>query len=159
MSARTKSRKRALDILFGADLRELPIAGLLDEEAGRAEATPQRESSWAYARDIVEGVDSHLGDLDAVIRAHAQGWPLERMPVLDRALARIGAWEILYNDEVPDGVAISEAVELASLLSTEDSAGFLNGLLGAIARDAAASPSVLPGVPSDGNAPDSDEPA
>ena len=135
MSARTKSRKRALDILFGADLRELPIAGLLDEEAARAESNPQRESSWPYARDIVEGVESHLSELDAAIRAHADGWPLERMPVLDRALARIGAWEILYNDEVPDGVAIAEAVESAALLSTEDSAGFLNGVLGAIARD------------------------
>lgn len=135
MSARTKSRKRALDILFGADLRELPIAGLLDEEAARAEASPKRESSWSYARDIVEGVDSHLSELDAAIRAHAQGWPLERMPVLDRAIARIGAWEILYNDGVPDGVAIAEAVESAALLSTEDSAGFLNGVLGAIARD------------------------
>ncbi len=138
MSARTKSRKRALDILFGADLRELPISGLLDEEAGRAEANPQRESSWAYAREIVEGVDSHLDELDAVIRLHADGWPLERMPVIDRAIARIAAWKILYNNEVPDGVAISEAVEQAALLSTEDSAGFLNGLLGAIARDKAA---------------------
>ncbi len=138
MSARTKSRKRALDILFGADLRELPIAGLLDEEAARAEANPQRESSWPYARDIVEGVDSHLHELDEEIRAHSEGWPLERMPVLDRAIARIGAWEILYNDEVPDAVAIAEAVEQASVLSTEDSAGFLNGLLGAIARDKSA---------------------
>jgi len=135
VSARTKSRKRALDILFGADLRELPIAGLLDEETARAEADPRRESSWPYARDIVEGVESHLTELDAAIRAHADGWPLERMPVIDRALARIGAWEILYNDEVPDGVAIAEAVESAALLSTEDSAGFLNGVLGAIARD------------------------
>jgi len=135
VSARSKSRKRAIDILFGADLRELPIAALLDEEAARAEANPQRGSSWPYARDIVEGVESHLAELDAAIREHADGWPLERMPVLDRTIARIGAWEILYNDEVPDGVAIAEAVESASLLSTEDSAGFLNGVLGAISRD------------------------
>ena len=145
MSARSKSRKRAIDILFGADLRELPIAALLDEEAGRAEANPQRESSWAYAREIVEGVDSHLGELDDAIRSHADGWPLERMPVLDRAIARIGAWEILYNDAVPDAVAIAEAVESASVLSTEDSAGFLNGVLGAIARDKAHPASVPEG--------------
>ena len=145
MSARSKSRKRAIDILFGADLRELPIAALLDEEAGRAEAIPQRESSWAYAREIVEGVDSHLGELDDAIRSHADGWPLERMPVLDRAIARIGAWEILYNDAVPDAVAIAEAVESASVLSTEDSAGFLNGVLGAIARDKAHPASVPEG--------------
>jgi N utilization substance protein B len=137
VSARSKSRKRAIDILFGADLRELPIAALLDEEAARAAANPQRGSSWPYARDIVEGVESHLSELDAAIRTHADGWPLERMPVLDRAIARIGAWEILYKDEVPDGVAIAEAVESASVLSTEDSAGFLNGVLGAIARDKA----------------------
>lgn len=134
MSARTKSRKRALDILFGADLRELPIADLLDEEAGRAAANPQRESSWPYAREIVEGVESHLTAIDAAIVANAQGWTLERMPVLDRAIARLATWEILYNDEVPDAVAIAEAVESATVLSTEDSAGFLNGLLAAIAR-------------------------
>lgn len=134
MSARTKSRKRALDILFGADIRQVPIAAMLDEESGRAAAQPQRGSSWPYAREIVEGVEAHLADVDAEIEAHAQGWPLERMPALDRAIARVAAWEILYNDEVPDGVAIAEAVESAALLSTEESSGFLNGLLGAISR-------------------------
>lgn len=134
MSARSKSRKRALDILFGADLRELPIAALLDEEAGRAAATPARNSSWPYARDIVEGVESNLTAIDAAIVANAQGWTLDRMPVLDRAIARVATWEILYNDEVPDAVAIAEAVESATVLSTEDSAGFLNGLLAAISR-------------------------
>jgi len=134
VSARTKSRKRALDILFGADIRQQPISAMLDEEAGRAAANPQRESSWAYAREIVEGVEAHLGDIDAEIEAHAQGWPLERMPALDRAIARVATWELLYNDEVPDAVAIAEAVESATVLSTEDSAGFLNGLLGGIAR-------------------------
>ena len=133
MSARTKSRKRALDILYGADLRGIALHVLLDEEAGRA--APQRESSWSYARQIVEGVEDHQSEIDAAIVAHAQGWTLERMPALDRAIARLGAWEILYNDEVPDGVAISEAVESAQLLSTEESAGFVNGLLGAIARE------------------------
>jgi transcription antitermination protein NusB len=136
MSARSKSRKRALDILFGADLRELPIEQLLAEEASRAAARPERESSWPYAREIVEGVAAHRDELDAAIVAHAHGWTLDRMPVLDRAIARIGAWEILHNPEVPDGVAISEAVESATVLSTDDSAGFLNGLLGAIAREA-----------------------
>lgn len=134
MSARSKSRKRALDILFGADVRGVAIAAMLDEEAGRAAAQPQRGSSWPYAREIVEGVDAHLGEIDAEIEAHAQGWPLERMPALDRAIARLATWELLYNDEVPDAVAISEAVESATVLSTEESAGFLNGLLGGIAR-------------------------
>jgi N utilization substance protein B len=134
VSARTKSRKRAIDILFGADVRGVPIAAMLDEEAGRAAAQPQRGSSWPYAREIVEGVEAHLADIDGEIEAHAQGWPLDRMPALDRAIARLATWEILYNDEVPDAVAISEAVESATVLSTEDSAGFLNGLLGGISR-------------------------
>jgi transcription antitermination protein NusB len=134
VSSRTKARKRALDILFGADVRGVTIAAMLDEEAGRAAAQPQRESSWPYAREIVEGVEAHLADIDAEIEAHAQGWPLERMPALDRALARLATWEIVYNDEVPDAVAIAEAVESATVLSTEDSAGFLNGLLGGITR-------------------------
>ena len=133
MSSRTKARKRALDILFGADVRGVTIAAMLDEEAGRAAAQPQRESSWPYAREIVEGVEAHLADIDAEIEAHAQGWPLERMPALDRALARIATWEIVYNDEVPDAVAIAEAVESARVHSTDDSAGFVNGLLARIA--------------------------
>lgn len=134
MSARSKSRKRALDVLFGADIRQVPIDAMLDEEAGRAAAHPERGSSWPYAREIVEGVIAHLGEIDAEIEAHAQGWPLDRMPALDRAIARLATWEIVYNDEVPDAVAIAEAVESASVLSTEESGGFLNGLLGAIAR-------------------------
>jgi N utilization substance protein B len=134
VSSRTKARKRALDIRFGADVREQPIAAMLDEEAGRAAAQPQRESSWPYARELVEGVEANLTAIDAAIIEHAQGWTLDRMPALDRAIARLATWEILYNDEVPDGVAIAEAVESATVLSTEDSAGFLNGLLGGIAR-------------------------
>ena len=134
MSSRTKARKRALDILFGADVREQPIAAMLDEEAGRAAANPERGSSWPYARELVEGVEANLTVIDAAIVEHAQGWTLERMPALDRAIARLATWEILFNDEVPDGVAIAEAVESATVLSTEDSAGFLNGLLGGIAR-------------------------
>jgi transcription antitermination protein NusB len=140
MSARSKARKRALDVLYGADLRELAIADVLYEESRRADADPRRESSWPYARDIVTGVSDHRDELDAQIVAHAHGWTLDRMPVLDRAIARIGAWEILYNDEVPDAVAISEAVESATVLSTDDSAGFLNGLLGAISREKATAP-------------------
>lgn len=108
---------------------------MLEEEAARAAAQPERESSWKYARDIVEGVDARLADIDETIDSHAQGWSLARMPALDRAIARLAAWEILYNGEVPDAVAIAEAVELASKLSTEESGGFLNGLLGAISRD------------------------
>ncbi|TPW76332.1 transcription antitermination factor NusB [Schumannella soli] len=134
MSARSKARKRAVDILYGADLRELPIWQLLGEEATRALDEPDRRASWEYARQIVEGVADNQAAIDRLIGENAQGWTLERMPVLDRAIARVGVWEILYNAEVPDAVAISEAVESATVHSTDDSAGFLNGLLAAIAR-------------------------
>ena len=134
MSSRTKARKRALDILYGADVRGVPIATLLGEEAERAAGQPERESSWSYAREIVEGVDARLEQIDDVIIEHAQGWTLGRMPALDRAIARMSTWEILFNDEVPDGVAIAEAVDFATRLSTDESGGFLNGLLGAISR-------------------------
>ena len=135
MSSRTKARKRAVDILYGADLRERPLADALVEESLRATQQPARESSWAYARQIVAGVDERLDAIDVVIVAHANGWTLDRMPVIDRAVIRMGVWEILYNDEVPDGVAIAEAVQLASELSTDDSGSFVNGVLSAIARD------------------------
>ena len=135
MSARTKARKRAIDVLYGADLRERPIADAVVEEQRRAAQQPAREASWRYAREIIEGVDEHRAELDALIAAHAHGWTLERMPVLDRAILRVGAWEVLHNDEVPDAVAISEAVQLATELSTDDSGGFVNGVLSAIARE------------------------
>lgn len=135
MSARTKARKRALDILYAADVRGTPIAELLAEETIRAQTRPERASSWDYARTIAVGVDEHLVELDATIQEHSTGWSIARMPAIDRAIARICTWEILHNEEVPDPVAIAEAVESAGELSTDDSAGFLGGLLGAIARD------------------------
>ncbi len=134
MSARTKARKRAIDVLYGTDLRERPIADALVEEERRAAGQPAREASWRYAREIVTGVDEHRGELDDAILAHAHGWTLDRMPVVDRAIIRVAAWEILFNEEVPDAVAISEAVQLAGELSTEESGGFVNGVLSAISR-------------------------
>lgn len=133
MGARTKARKRALDVLYGADVREESINMALADEQARNDADPKRANSWAYARDIVVGITEHGDEIDELIETYAQGWTLSRMPAIDRALLRIGLWEILFNDEVPDSVAISEAVESARLHSTEDSAGFVNGLLGRVA--------------------------
>ncbi|PVE69251.1 transcription antitermination factor NusB [Microbacterium testaceum] len=134
MSARTKARKRALDILFQADVRgeELPI--MLATEAKRAASEPDRQASWLYARDIVDGVIDNRDAIDEQITTFAKDWSLQRMPAVDRALLRIGAWEILYNDEVPTAVAIDEAVELAKEFSTDDSASFVHGVLARIAR-------------------------
>ena len=132
MGARTKSRKRALDILYGADVREESINTALAAEQARNDADPKRTNSWGYARDIVIGITEHGDEIDELIETYSQGWTIARMPAIDRALLRIGLWEILFNDEVPDSVAISEAVESARIHSTEDSAGFVNGLLGRI---------------------------
>jgi N utilization substance protein B len=137
MSARSKSRKRALDILYGADVREDSINAALAAEQARNDADPKRNNSWGYARDIVIGITEHGDEIDELIETYSQGWTIARMPAIDRALLRIGLWEILYNDEVPDSVAISEAVESARIHSTEDSAGFVNGLLGRIAASRA----------------------
>ncbi len=133
MSARSKARKRALDMLYAADLRDVPAIEVLDQEAVRARTQPEREASWAYGREIVLGVIERSGEIDETIASHARGWTLERMPATDRAILRIAVWEILFNDEVPDSVAIAEAVESATVLSTDDSAGFINGVLGAVA--------------------------
>jgi len=136
VSARTKARKRAIDILYAADVRQTTIPQSLAMEAERAANEPARMVSWMYARDIVDGVVDHREEIDELIETYSQGWTLSRMPTIDRAILRIGIWEILYNDAVPHAVAIDEAVEAAKVLSTDDSAGFVNGLLGRIAQTA-----------------------
>jgi N utilization substance protein B len=138
VSARTKARKRALDIIYNADVRQIPLAESLRAEAERAVHEPAREASWLYAREIVDGVIDHADEIDALIERLSKGWTLARMPLVDRAILRIGVWELLHNDEVPDGVAISEAVEAAAVLSTDDSAGFINGLLASVAESRSA---------------------
>ena len=134
MSARTKARKRALDILFSSDVRGDAIEVTLAAEAKRAQAEPAREASWLYAREIVDGVVDHREEIDEQISTHSRDWKLERMPAVDRALLRLATWEILFNDEVPTAVSIDEAVELAKELSTEESGAFVHGVLARIAR-------------------------
>ncbi|MBA3411955.1 MAG: transcription antitermination factor NusB [Geodermatophilaceae bacterium] len=129
MSARRKARKRALDVLFEADLRGLDAGQLLADRA--AEAQPPIAP---YAQLLVDGVVSHQDEIDNLISAHAHGWTLPRLPGVDRALLRIAIYEVLHCPDVPDAVAIDEAIELAKSLSTDESAGFLNGVLGAVVR-------------------------
>ncbi|WP_087015560.1 transcription antitermination factor NusB [Leucobacter sp. 7(1)] len=136
MSARTKARKRALDMLYQADLRGESIAVIVNAESKRAASEPDRAASWLYAREIVDGVSDHRDEIDELITSYAQGWTLERMPHLDRALLRLASWEILFNAEVPTPVAIDEAVELAKEYSTDDSGRFVNGVLGRVADHA-----------------------
>ncbi|WP_345802529.1 transcription antitermination factor NusB [Microbacterium sp. AZCO] len=136
MSARTKARKRALDILFQADVRGDDVSTILAAEAKRAASEPAREASWLYAREIVDGVIDNRDAIDEQITTFAKDWSLARMPAVDRALLRIGVWELLYNDEVPAAVAIDEAVELAKEFSTDDSGSFVHGVLARISRAA-----------------------
>jgi N utilization substance protein B len=136
VSARTKARKRALDILFSADVRGDEVAVALASEAKRAASEPAREASWLYAREVVDGIIDHGDEIDEQITTHSRDWKLERMPAVDRALLRIGVWEILFNSEVPTAVAIDEAVELAKEFSTDDSGAFVHGVLARVARAA-----------------------
>jgi transcription antitermination protein NusB len=122
--ARSKARKRALDVLFEAEVRGEPVLDLLAERTAAADP-PVSD----YAAELVRGVHAHAEQIDELLAANAHGWTLDRMPAVDRNILRIGSYELLWRDEVPDGVAISEAVALAGELSTDDSAAFVNGLL------------------------------
>jgi transcription antitermination protein NusB len=124
MSARTKSRKRALDVLFEADQRGTDV---LETLAHRLAAADPPVNDYSVA--LVEGVVSQTERIDELLTTYAQGWQLDRMPAVDRAILRIATYELLWRDDVPDGVVISEAVALARDLSTDDSPGFVNGLL------------------------------
>lgn len=134
MSARRKARRRALDVLFSADVREQGLGEALEHARFLAAAQPERSGSWEYAWEILQGVQHNLERIDDVISATSQSWPLDRMPAVDRAILRIGVWEILYNPEVAPAVAISEAVELAGELSTEASGSFVHGVLAGVAK-------------------------
>ena len=132
MPARRKARKRALDVLYEADLRDLPPSQVMTTYLDRI-AKP-RPDHLDYTIKLVEGVARHLDRIDELLASYAEGWTLERMPVVDRNLARIAVYELLYEPEIDDPVAITEAVELAKQMSTDDSPRFLNGLLGRIAE-------------------------
>ena len=108
----------------------------LAAEAKRAASEPAREASWLYAREVVDGIIDHRDEIDELITTHSRDWKLERMPAVDRALLRIGVWEILFNAEVPTAVAIDEAVELAKEFSTDDSGAFVHGVLARVSRAA-----------------------
>jgi N utilization substance protein B len=125
VAARSKARKRALDILFEAEVRGEPVLDLLDQRV-LAASPPVSE----YAADLVRGVQAHRERIDGLLAENSQGWTLDRMPAVDRNILRIGLYEMLWAEDIPDAVAISEAVQLARDLSTEASPAFVNGLLG-----------------------------
>ena len=124
MSARSKARKRALDVLFESEVRGLPVGGTLADRVADNDP-PVNEFTVA----LVEGVAKHIDVIDDLLETHSVGWSLDRMPAVDRNILRIGSYELLFDGQVPDVVAVSEAVALARDLSTDESPAFVNGLL------------------------------
>lgn len=134
MSARRKARKRAVDVLYSADVKSIELVDAVSEERARALLDPLRASSWEYAEALLDGVVAHADEIDRVISETSTSWPLERMPSVDRAVVRLAAWELMFNPDVPAAVVIAEAVALVNELSTEASGGFVHGLLAALAE-------------------------
>ena len=126
MSARRKARKRALDFLYEADIRSSNAIELL---ATREES---ELSERDYIMELLVGVDTNKAKIDELITTYAQGWDMDRMPAIDRNILRIALFEILFKHDLDDEVAASEAIEIATELSTEDSAKYINGILGRI---------------------------
>jgi N utilization substance protein B len=130
VSARSKARKRALDVLYASEMRERSTADALQQQS---EEGPVND----YTVELVQGVTEHRSRLDEVISTYAEGWTLGRMPAVDRNVLRLATFEVLYVDDVPDAVAVSEALNLVRDLSTDESPAFVNGVLGNIVRDRA----------------------
>jgi transcription antitermination protein NusB len=130
VAARSKARKRAVDLLYEADLRGADPVTTLAERVALADP-PISD----YTIELVEGVAEHQRAIDELLTNYAEGWTLNRMPGVDRAVLRVGLYELLFSTEVPDAVAIDEAVELAKALSTDESPRFVNGLLGRVLRN------------------------
>ena len=130
MPARSKARKRALDVLYAAEMREQDPVEALDAAIAEGERPTN-----PYTETLVRGVSEHRARIDELLGRYAQGWTLDRMPAVDRTALRIGAYELLYVEDVPYPGAVSEAVALVRNLSTDDSPSFVNGVLGSMLRD------------------------
>jgi transcription antitermination protein NusB len=128
VAARSKARKRAVDILYEADLRGRDRVDLLRERLADPATPPVND----FTVRLVEGVAEHAARIDELIARHARGWSLERLPDVDRAILRMAVFELLWVDDVPDPVVLDEAVSLAGALSTDDSPAYVNGVLGGI---------------------------
>jgi transcription antitermination protein NusB len=131
VGGRSAARRRALDVLYEADLLDQPIAEVL----GRHLDDPERDPPDPYAVELVRGVDRLRAELDERIGRAAEHWTIERMPLLDRNLLRLAGYELLARPEVPTAVVLDQAIELAKLLSTAESGRFVNGVLGRVASE------------------------
>ncbi|MEE1751013.1 transcription antitermination factor NusB [Streptomyces sp. SP18CS02] len=130
MAARNKARKRAFQILFEADQRGAPVQQVLADWVRHARSDDRQPPVNEYTMELVEGYAQYAGRIDDLISTYAVGWTLDRMPVVDRNILRLGAYELVWVDATPDAVVIDEAVQLAKEFSTDDSPSFVNGLLG-----------------------------
>ncbi|CCK60643.1 transcription antitermination factor NusB [Mycobacterium canetti] len=129
---RHQARKRAVDLLFEAEVRGISAAEVVDTRAALAEAKPDIARLHPYTAAVARGVSEHAAHIDDLITAHLRGWTLDRLPAVDRAILRVSVWELLHAADVPEPVVIDEAVQLAKELSTDDSPGFVNGVLGQV---------------------------
>jgi transcription antitermination protein NusB len=129
---RHQARKRAVDVLFEAEARALTPAEVAQSRNTFAEADSELVTLNPYTVTVARGVTEHAAHIDELISAHLQGWTLERLPAVDRAILRVAVWELLHADDVPEPVAVDEAVELAKKLSTDESPAFVNGVLGQV---------------------------
>ena len=129
---RHAARKRAVDLLFEAEARGLTPAEVATSRAELARTQPDVTPLADYTVLVANGVTEHAAHLDDLIASHLQGWTLDRIPAVDRAILRVAVWELLHAEDVPEPVAVDEAVKLAKELSTDDSPGFVNGVLGQV---------------------------
>ncbi|HET7072734.1 MAG TPA: transcription antitermination factor NusB [Mycobacterium sp.] len=129
---RHQARKRAVDLLFEAEARGLSPAEVVDVRGALAGTNPDVAPLNAYTAAVARGVSEHSAHIDDLISSHLVGWTLDRLPAVDRAVLRVAVWELLYADDVPEPVAVDEAVQLAKELSTDESPGFVNGVLGQV---------------------------
>ncbi|MCX6428874.1 MAG: transcription antitermination factor NusB [Actinobacteria bacterium] len=131
MSARGKARKQALDILFETDIRGTSPMTILDTRVSN-ETDPDFPAIRSFAAELISGVSEHRRKIDELIATYAKGWDMDRLPTVDRNILRLAIFEILWDEAVPDAVAIDEALNLAKELSTDESAGYIHGVLGRI---------------------------
>lgn len=129
MAKRSKARQRALEVLFEAEQRGIDPQLVLTTRVEKAELIVND-----YVRTLIHGVTEHREEIDELLATYARGWTLDRMPPVDLMALRIGTWELLHNEEIPDSVAVSEAVTLVRKLSTDESPGFVNGILGRLQK-------------------------
>jgi N utilization substance protein B len=129
---RHQARKRAVDLLFEAEARHLTAAEVADGRNALSHSQADMNPLNPYTVTVARGVTDNAEHVDELISAHLQGWTLDRLPAVDRAILRVAVWELLHAQDVPEPVAVDEAVELAKELSTDDSPGFVNGVLGQV---------------------------